>query len=103
MNRLTPPFLDALEIARGLPPAGCSTQVAERYTRLLAGSHYENFHLATALLPKRLRSHFFNVYAYCRWADDLGDEIPDSQKALTALQWWEEELRECYGGRPSHP
>jgi len=92
-----------LEIARPLPPAGSSRAEAERYTRWLATNHYENFSVVTWLLPKRLHQHFFNVYAYCRWADDLGDEIADPYRALELLDWWGEELRRCYAGDPSHP
>ncbi len=92
-----------LEIARELPSAECSTAEAERYTRRLATSHYENFNVVSWLLPKRLHQHFYNLYAYCRWADDLGDEIPDTHRALDLLAWWEEELKLCYAGRPSHP
>ena len=59
------------------PPEGCSAQQAERYTRWLATHHYENFGVVSWLLPRHLHQHFYNVYAYCRWADDLGDEVPD--------------------------
>ncbi len=92
-----------LEIARGLPPSGCTVAVAERYTRLLATSHYENFNVVSSLLPRRLHQHFYNLYAYCRWADDLGDEISDPQKALALLNEWDQELRDCYAGEASHP
>jgi squalene synthase HpnC/squalene synthase HpnD len=76
---------------------------AERYTHWLATHHYENFHVVSWMLPRRLRRHFYNVYAYCRWADDLGDEIADPARALELLDWWESELNLCYEGRPSHP
>ncbi len=66
-----------LEIARNLPPEGCSAEEAQRYTRWLATHHYENFGVVSWLLPRELHQHFYNVYAYCRWSDDLGDEIPD--------------------------
>ncbi len=92
-----------LEIARELPPAGCVTAQAERYTRWLATHHYENFTVVSWLLPRRLHRHFYNVYAYCRWADDLGDEVSDRSRALELLDWWEGELRRCYAGQPSHP
>ncbi len=91
-----------LEIARELPPAGCATAEAQRYTRWLATHHYENFAVVSWLLPRRLHQHFYNVYAYCRWADDLGDEVPDAMRALELLGWWEDELRRCYAGRASH-
>jgi squalene synthase HpnC len=69
----------------------------------LALTHYENFSVASVLLPRRLLRHFHNIYAYCRWADDLGDETGGGEQALDLLQWWREELLTCYGGRPNHP
>ena len=92
-----------LEIARELPPLGSSLEQAEQYTRWLATRHYENFTVATYLLPRRLRQHFYNVYAYCRWADDLGDEIGDPARSLELLDWWQEELEQCYAGTTGHP
>jgi squalene synthase HpnC len=93
----------ALEIARELPPAGSSLREAEQYTRWLATHHYENFTVTTYMLPRQLRQHFYNVYAYCRWADDLGDEIDDKAKSLDLLDWWQDELQQCYNGSATHP
>lgn len=73
------------------------------YTRWLAGVHYENFHVVSFLLPKRLHQDFFNVYAFCRWADDLGDEIGDVNESLRLLAWWRTELERMYAGEASHP
>lgn len=95
--------LPDLEIARDLPPDGSSLEVSESYTRNLATRHYENFTVATWLLPRSLRQHFYNVYAYCRWSDDLADETANPQTALEALDWWESELRRCYAGKATHP
>jgi len=92
-----------IEIAASLPQPGCTVAEAERYTHWLATHHYENFHVVSWMLPKRLRPHFYNVYAYCRWADDLGDEVGDAARALELLDWWENELNLCYEGRPSYP
>ncbi len=94
-----------LEIARNLPPQGCAAEQAQRYTRWLATHHYENFGVVSWLLPRHLHQHFYNVYAYCRWSDDLGDEIPDRARALELLNAWEEDLRHCWrhGEEPSHP
>ena len=88
---------------RNAPPSGCSPAVAQEYTHWLATHHYENFKVVSWLLPKSLHQHFYNVYAYCRWADDLGDEVPDPMRALQLLDWWERELDFCYEGKPSHP
>src|SRR5580698_6309670 len=92
-----------LDIAAKAPAAGCTVGEAQQYTRWLATHHYENFNVASWLLPKQLHQHFYNVYAYCRWADDLGDEIPGRERALELLDWWERELNACYQGRPNHP
>jgi len=92
-----------LEIAEHAPPNNCSPAAAQEYTRWLATHHYENFNVVSWLLPKDLHQHFYNVYAYCRWADDLGDEVPQKERALELLDWWELELDDCYNGRPSHP
>jgi squalene synthase HpnC len=73
------------------------------YTRWLATHHYENFHVVSFLLPKRLHQDFYNVYAYCRWADDLGDEIGDRDRSLELLDWWRCELEAMYQGRARHP
>jgi len=91
-----------LEIAANAPAAGCSPETARQFTKWLATHHYENFNVVSWLLPKELHQHFYNVYAYCRWADDLGDEIPDTARALELLDWWEHELDLCYEGKPSH-
>jgi len=80
-----------------------SYEQALSYTRWLATSHYENFHVVSFLLPKRLHQDFYNIYAFCRWADDLGDEIGDKQESLALLAWWREQLEDMFRGRASHP
>ena len=74
-----------------------------RYCRELAQRHYENFTVAGLFLPRRLRQHVCNIYAYCRWADDVADEIDDAQRSLALLDWWEGQLDDCYRGRTVHP
>ncbi len=83
---------------------------AQAYCARLARGHYENFSVASWFLPKRLHRHFFNVYAYCRISDDLGDEVGDTRLSLALLERWEEELRAmyrrlCAAGEsgPTHP
>ena len=92
-----------LSLMENLPPNECTPVAAQQYTKWLATHHYENFNVVSWLLPKELHQHFYNVYAYCRWADDLGDEISAKDRALELLGWWETELDACYEGRPSHP
>jgi squalene synthase HpnC len=76
---------------------------ARAYCGRLARTHYENFSVASLLLPRRLLPHFHAVYAYCRWADDLADEAGGGPRALELLRWWRDELRRCYEGEPHHP
>jgi squalene synthase HpnC len=76
---------------------------AQAYCRELAESHYENFHVATWFLPKRLRPHFQSIYAYCRISDDLGDEVGDTQQSMALLDFWNDELDACYQGVTRHP
>ena len=76
---------------------------ARAYTRWLATHHYENFHVVSVLLPKRLHQDFYNVYAFCRWADDLGDEIGNTAESLRLLAWWRSQLRAMCAGQAQHP
>jgi squalene synthase HpnC len=69
---------------------------ARAWCRELASSHYENFHVATLFLPRRVRPHFESIYAYCRVADDLGDEVADPSVATRLLDAWGSMLDECY-------
>jgi squalene synthase HpnC len=75
--------------------------VAQRYTWELAHSHYENFSVVSQLLPRYLRQDFCNVYAFCRIADDLGDEVHDSALSLSLLADFRRRTQECYGGTPT--
>ena len=86
-----------------IPARAPSLPDAYSYCERLARNHYENFSVATWFLPKRLRQHFFNVYAYCRISDDLGDETGDPSASLQLLDQWESELNACYEGNPRHP
>src|SRR4051812_37991093 len=80
------------------PPCRVTPAEARAYCRRLALTHYENFTVASWLLPRALRQHFFNVYAYCRWADDLADETGGPAHSLQLLDWWQQQLGDCYRG-----
>lgn len=85
------------------PPWRGSAHAARAYCAWVTNVHYENFSVASVLLPRRLVPHFQAVYAYCRWSDDLGDETGDPENALRLLEWWRGELQECYAGETRHP
>jgi squalene synthase HpnC len=104
-----PPTVPLASVWSALPPEYAipdhapTEAEAREYCRRLARSHYENFSVASWFLPERLRQHFFNVYAYCRISDDLGDEVGDTAASLQLLNEWEAELNACYDGDPRHP
>src|SRR5262245_26318601 len=96
----------AMELARWGPdalPRAVTPAEARAYCRRFTLSQYENFSVATLLLPRRLLPHFYAVYSYCRWADNLGDETGGGARALELLRWWRQELHHCYDGKPRHP
>lgn len=86
----------ALPPEYAIPSVPPSLQEALAYCERLARSHYENFSVATWFLPKRLRPHFYSIYAYCRISDDLGDEVGRAEDALQLLDEWEAELNATY-------
>jgi len=94
---------DKLPDSYRFPAEAPSLPEAQAYCQRLAGSHYENFSVASWFLPKALRPHFHAIYAYCRISDDLGDEVGDPALSLVLLDQWGQELDACYEGRASHP
>lgn len=100
-------FLDDLQ--RYGPDAEGSVLAVDRrdawaYCDRLTRSHYENFSVITWLTPRPLRPHFQSIYAFCRWSDDLGDEVGDAERSTILLAWWRGELRRLYAGEtPRHP
>ena len=86
-----------------IPDRAPALDEAIAYCRRLAESHYENFHVVSRFLPRRLRPHFHSIYAYCRISDDLGDEVGNRAAALALLDLWGRELDACYEGHARHP
>jgi len=99
----TLPGWSSLPREYAIPEEAPTLAEAEEYCRRLARSHYENFSVATWFLPEQLRQDFFNVYAYCRISDDLGDEVGDARASLSLLDQWGAELDACYAGTLRHP
>jgi len=83
-----------------------SKDLEEEYKNSLeaASSHYENFPVASFLVPKSLRKHVAVVYRYARMADDLADEgdlLPEER--ISALDEMETSLRNAMEGNFSNP
>jgi squalene synthase HpnC len=95
----------AAELAQYGPAAAACTapKEARDYCRRLAQSHYENFTVVSRVFPQRLYQHLCNVYAYCRWADDLADEPVSAAQPLVLLDWWQRQLDAAFAGEARHP
>jgi squalene synthase HpnC len=89
--------------ADGRPPGAVGLPEALDYCARLTGRHYENFSVVTWLTPRPLRPAFRSIYAFCRWSDDLGDEVGDPARSKELLAWWRGELRAMYEGEARHP
>jgi squalene synthase HpnC len=69
----------------------------------LARGHYENFPVASVLVPKALRPHVCAVYAFARRADDFADEARFGGRRLARLAAWERQLEAALKGEARHP
>ena len=78
------------------------TRAAYAECRRLARRHYENFPVASRLVPRGKRDALAAIYAFARHADDLADE-PGVEARLEKLAAWRELLRECFTGEAHHP
>lgn len=85
------------------PPSAWGLAESQKYCRNWARSSYENFTVVSFLLPRHVRQDFYNVYAFCRWSDDLADEVEGNEQSLKLLNWWQQQLSLCFSGRPAHP
>jgi squalene synthase HpnC len=83
-------------------------QDAQKYCEKIAKAHYENFIITNHFTPVEVRQHIQNVYAFCRYGDDLGDDAPfPPEQRMQLLKAWLEDLRiahkDHWSGQPQHP
>ena len=69
--------------------ASADVRAAYLYCERLAQAHYENFPVASRLLPPRMRPHIAAIYAFARRADDFADEpgLVDSERLRLLAAW----------------
>ena len=82
------------------PHSASILRESERVCRRLARRHYENFLVASILLPRRIRQPFYNIYTFCRTADDIADESANQEAAIGGLDEIERSLEATFNGRP---
>src|SRR5580692_8264123 len=82
-----------------------SSELSSAYDQCqkLAFSHYENFPVASLLLPKKSRPHVAALYAFARTADDFADEEAFEGKRLPLLNLWEKQLKAAMKGKKAPP
>ncbi|MCI0449089.1 MAG: squalene synthase HpnC [Chlorobi bacterium] len=77
-----------------------------KYCEDLAKNHYENFPVASFLLPKDKRNYIYSIYAFARGADDFSDEPGiegGKEKRLALLDEWNGKLKDCFNGKAYDP
>jgi squalene synthase HpnC len=72
---------------------------AYQYCQSITKKHYENFPVASFLIPSDLRKHVYAIYAFARHADDLSDEKHDKNGLLQ----WRELLHQSIKKEAEHP
>ena len=110
MSTATQPAISKLAApinGAGVTAQAWSLEDAYRYCEQIARAHYENFPVGSVLVPRRLRKHFYSIYAFARTADDFADEgygegYTEAER-LACLGQWGEMLRASAEGRATHP
>ena len=70
----------------------------------IAREHYENFPVASLLMPRAMRPHVAAVYAFARAADDFADEGSlAAPHRIELLDGWEVRLHDSVAGRRAEP
>ncbi|PIR20715.1 MAG: squalene synthase HpnC [Deltaproteobacteria bacterium CG11_big_fil_rev_8_21_14_0_20_47_16] len=73
-------------------------ETAQTECRRICYGHYENFPVASVLVPKHLRQHVCNIYAFARTSDDFADEAKYAGQRAERLAEWRHWTEECYRG-----
>jgi squalene synthase HpnC len=91
-----PASLDRLSSAHSLGEA-------RAFCARLARAHYENFPVASWLIPRRVRPAVQAIYAFARIADDFADEEAHEGRRTERLEEWQRMLDACFRGEAIHP
>jgi len=83
-------------------PDSSKTVQAYAFCQKMARDHYENFPVASRLLPKALRKPVSVLYAFARTADDFADEgDAEANVRLAQLDAYEQALLQAVDGKPN--
>lgn len=104
MSASTPAILPPEEATEKMaPPSGNTKQIraAYRFCAAVTKNHYENFPVASIILPRKMRPAVQAIYAFSRLADDFADEAAYRGCRLEKLNEWEKLLNDT--APPTHP
>ena len=74
-------------------------KLAYRQCQQIAKQHYENFPVASFILPSKIRTAVAVIYVFARRADDIADEgIANENKRIQQLTQLESELQQTIDG-----
>jgi squalene synthase HpnC len=102
-------------------PIPSHLETAYRDCQQMAFGHYENFPVASLLLPKETRPHVAALYAFARTADDYADEPPEpitksrdgllsTEDEVAVEKWrykrlnqWDQQFKKALAEKPAPP
>lgn len=100
---MTPAETQSSPAASAGTGAARSLSEAQAFCARLVRGHYENFPVASRLVPEGVRPAVQAIYAFARTADDFADEAAFAGERLERLAAWEVMLEDCFRGRAEHP
>ena len=98
--RPDPPEVPDRRVAIGVDQPDEALRRSRASCKRIATGHYENFLVASVLLPRPMRQPFYDVYAFCRTADDLADESSSPAAAWAGLKDYRRRIAGLFDGRP---
>jgi len=92
-----------LALAAAEPPESSYLDDCYRHCRDIARTNSKTFYLSSLFLAPEKRRAVWAVYAFCRTADDIVDQVTPASERLAAIDYWERALLAAYSGHPDDP
>jgi phytoene synthase len=89
-----------LALAASEAPERSYLEECYRHCRDIARTNSKTFYLSSLFLAPEKRRAVWAVYAFCRTADDIVDQVTPASERLAAIDYWERALLAAYSGHP---